>query len=134
MAVVADQLTYVLEHHRLLPNMHFGGRPGRSTTDLLHLLEETVKNTWRSQKVVSAVPNAVTMHLLHNMHMRHIPSDIVQFTESVLTDRQTQLKFDGFTSEWFLVTNGIGQGDPLSMILYIIYSSGLVDIAKPHRG
>lgn len=138
-AVVADQLTYVLEHHHLLPNTHFGGRPGRSTTDSLHLLEETVKNAWRSHKVASvlfldiegAFPNAVTTRLIHNMRMRRIPREIVQFTERLLTHRQTQLKFDGFTSDWFPVTNGIGQGDPLSMILYIIYSSGLVDVATP---
>jgi hypothetical protein len=75
-AVVADQPTYVLEHHQLLPNTHFGGRPGRSTTDSLHLLEETVKDAWRSRKVASALfldiegafPNAVTNRLLHNMH------------------------------------------------------------------
>lgn len=68
MAVVAERLTYILEHHQLLPNTHFGGRPGRSTTDSLHLLEETIKNAWRSHKVVSALfldiegafPNAVT--------------------------------------------------------------------------
>ncbi|KAG2063299.1 hypothetical protein BDR04DRAFT_973416, partial [Suillus decipiens] len=44
------------------------------------------------------------------------------------------LKFNGYTSEWFPVTNGIGQGDPLSIILYIIYSSDPVNIARPCQG
>jgi hypothetical protein len=139
---VADQLTYTLEHHQLLPNTHFGGRPGHSTTDSLHLLEDTIKNAWRAHKVASVLfldiegefPNAVTKRLLHNMHMRHIPGDLVHFTKQVLTNWQTQLRFDSYTSDWFPVTNGIGQGDPLSMILYIIYSSDLADIAKPHTG
>jgi hypothetical protein len=141
-AVVADQLTYVLEHHQLLPNTHFGGRPGRSTTDSLHLLEETVKDAWRSHKVASALfldiegafPNAVTNRLLHNMRMRRIPRELIIFTEQVLTGRKTQLRFDGYTSDWIPIDNGIGQGDPLSMILYIIYSSDLVAIAKPRQG
>lgn len=141
-AVVADQLTHILEHHKLLPNTHFGGRLGRSTSDSLHLLEETIKNAWCSHKVAlvlfldieGAFPNAVTERLLHNMRMRWIPAELIQFTEQVLTHRQTQLKFDGFVSEWFPVTNGIGQGDPLSMILYIIYSSDLVDVATPRVG
>jgi hypothetical protein len=141
-AVVADQLTYILEHHQLLPNTHFGGRPGRCTTDSLHLLEETVKNAWRSHKVVSALfldiegafPNAVTNRLLHNMRMRRIPRELISFTEQVLTGRKTQLRFDGYTSDWISIDNGIGQGDPLSMILYIIYSSDLVDIAKRRQG
>ncbi|KIJ63741.1 hypothetical protein HYDPIDRAFT_63317, partial [Hydnomerulius pinastri MD-312] len=40
------------------------------------------------------------------------------------------LKFDGFLSDWIDITNGIGQGDPLSMILYIIYNSDLVEVAN----
>jgi ribonuclease HI len=141
-AIVADQLTYILEHHNLLPNTHFGGRPGRSTTDSLHLLENVIKNAWRSHKVASvlfldiegAFPNAVTKRLLHNMRSRRIPRAIVDFTEQVLTNRKTQLRFDGYTSDWIPINNGIGQGDPLSMILYIIYNSDLVDIANRPRG
>lgn len=141
-AVVAERLTFTLERYQLLPQTHFGGRPGRSTTDSLHLLEETIKNAWRNHKVASvlfldiegAFPNAVTKRLIHNMRMRRIPGELIAFTERLLTHRQTQLKFDGFTSDWIPINNGIGQGDPLSMILYIIYSSDLVDVARTRRG
>lgn len=141
-AVVADQLTNLLEHHNLLPNTHFGSRPGCSTTDSLHLLENVIKNAWRSHKVASvlfldiegAFPNAVTKRLLHNMRSQRIPEAIVEFTEQVLTGRKNQLRFDGFTSDWIPINNRIGQGDPLSMILYIIYNSDLVDIANRPRG
>lgn len=140
-AVVAKCLPYTLEHYQL-PNTHFGGQPRYLTTDFLHLLEETVKNIWRTCKVASALfldiegafPNAVTKHLIHNMWMWHIPGELVDFTEWVLTNRQTRLQFNGFTSEWIQINNGIGQGNPLSMILYIIYSSDLVEATKSHRG
>jgi hypothetical protein len=136
-AVVADQMTYLLEHHGLLPDTHFGGRPGRSTTDSLHLLEATIKDAWRQGKVVSALfldiegafPNAVTDRLLHNMRQRRLPESLVGFTKRLLEGRRTQLKFDGHLSDWISIRNGIGQGDPLSMILYVIYDSDLVDIA-----
>ncbi|KIK37465.1 hypothetical protein CY34DRAFT_45969, partial [Suillus luteus UH-Slu-Lm8-n1] len=68
------------------------------------------------------------------MRARRLPLALVDFTEQVLTGRKTQLHFDGYTSDWIDINNGIGQGDPLSMILYIIYSADLVDIAKPRRG
>jgi hypothetical protein len=131
-------MTYYLERHQLLPATHFGGRPGRSTTDSLHLLEETIKNAWRTKKVASvlfldiegAFHNAVTDRLLHNMKNRRLPAAMIDFTEQVLTGRQTRLIFDDFKSDWFPVTNGIGQGDPLSMILYIIYNADLIDVAK----
>ncbi|KIJ04285.1 hypothetical protein PAXINDRAFT_22768, partial [Paxillus involutus ATCC 200175] len=51
-----------------------------------------------------------------------------------LRGRRTKLSFDSYLSDWIPITNGIGQGDPLSMILYIIYNSDLVEIAKTIKG
>jgi hypothetical protein len=103
-------------------------------------LEATVKNAWRSHKTVSALfldiegtfPNAVTERLLHNMRKRKIPESLVQFTERVLANRKTRLIFDGHTSDWIPITNRIGQGDPLSMVIYIIYNADLVDVSQGH--
>ena len=44
-AVVAEQLTYYTERHALLPPTHFGGCPGRTTTDALHTLTYRIKDT-----------------------------------------------------------------------------------------
>jgi hypothetical protein len=40
--------------------------------------------------------------------------------------------FDGHTSNWIPITNGIGQGDPLSMVIYIIYNTDLIDVSQNH--
>lgn len=48
--------------------------------------------------------------------------------------RQTQLCFDSFTSDWIPTNDGIDQGSPLSTILYIIYNSNLVEVAKTRKG
>ena len=88
-SIIADLMLHLIETHHLLPATHFGGRPGRSTTDSLHLLEAMVKNAWRTHKVASALfldiegafPNAVTDRLLHNMKCRKIPDSLVDFTE-----------------------------------------------------
>ena len=138
-ALVAQRTTDILERHNLLPNTHFGGRPGRTTTDSIHLLETIVKNAWRNGKVASilfldiegAFPNAVRERLIHNMRMRRLPLEIVTFTDRMLTGRHTQLRFNDTTSDWIPIVNGIGQGDPLSMIAYLIYCADLTDIAKP---
>ena len=135
---MADHTSYILETHNLLPGTHFGGHPGRSTEDSLHLLKNTIRHTWQQKKVVSvlfldiegAFPNAVTDRLLHNMKTCCLPSEIVTFTERMLCSRRMKLRFDDYTSEWFDITNRIGQGDLLSMILYIIYDSNLVETAK----
>ena len=138
LVIVTDRTSYLLEAHSLLLNTHFSGRPGCSTMDSLHLLETMIKHAWCQGKVASALflniegafPNAVTDRLIHNMKTQCLPKAIVSFTEHMLWDQKMKLKFNNYVLDWVPITNGIGQGDPLSMLLYIIYSSDLVDMAK----
>jgi ribonuclease HI/exonuclease III len=135
-AIVAEDISQLAERHQLLPKTHFGGRPGRTTTDAIHYLVHRVKEAWRNNKVASvlfldvegAFPNAVTERLLHNLRRRRIPAVYITFIEQLLTGRRTRLKFDDFISESLNILNGIGQGDPLSMILYILYNADLLEI------
>ena len=46
---------------------------------------------------------------------------------------QTQLKFNDYTSSWFKLDNGIGQGDLLSMLLYLYYNSDVLEVLKGHN-
>jgi len=48
----------------------------------------------------------------------------------MLNGRSTTLKYDGHTLEPIEIDNGIGQGDPLSMVLYQFYNTDLLDIPK----
>jgi len=78
MAVIAEQLTHTAELHQLLPANHFGGRPGRTTTDAMHLLLTNIKTSWRTGKISAvlfldiegAFPNAVPSRLIHNLRKR----------------------------------------------------------------
>ena len=78
--------------------------------------------------VEGAFPNAVTDRLIHNLRKRRIPAAYVGFIRRLLEGRKTRLKFDDFVSELISILNGIGQGDPLSMILYIIYNADLLEM------
>ena len=137
-AIVASHITHLAEKHQLLPCNHFGGRPGRTTADALHLLTHKIKETWCAGKVAAilfldiegAFLNAVPSRLVHNLSMRHIPGKYVTFIEKMLDGRSTLLKFDGHASEPIVIDNGIGQGDPLSMVLYQFYNADLLDIPK----
>ena len=136
-SIVAKDIVHLTEAHSLLPANHFGGRPGRTMSDSLHLLVDTVKAAWWCKQVVStlfldiegAFPNAVTDRLLHNLRKQRIPERYVVFVSSMLTGRRNRLKFDDYLSEWFHLDNVIVQGDPLSMILYLYYNADLLDIA-----
>ena len=51
--LVAADLSYITKKHNLLPPAQFGGRPGRSTTDTMHLITSKIKDAWHASKVAS---------------------------------------------------------------------------------
>ena len=95
-----------------------------------------IKTAWREDQVASvhfldiegAFPNAATGTLIHNLRKRRIPNTLVGFVACLLENRRTKMKFDNYVSGSINITNGIGQGDPLSMLLYIIYNADLLEI------
>ena len=58
---------------------------------------------------------------------------MVQWINSFLKGRSTQLRFNGAMSERITTPAGIPQGSPLSPLLYMYYNADLLDIPK-HRG
>lgn len=136
---VAENLIYVIEANQLIPNTHFGGRPGKTTTDSLHYKTKYIFDNWRKGNDVAAVyldisgayPSVHIPRLIHNLRMRRIPEVYVNWIEERLKNRRTTLNFDDFTSEPFDILTGIDQGCPLSGTLYIIYNAELVEIALP---
>lgn len=141
-ACVTAILVHQVEKLGLLPKTHFLGRPGRATTDALHYLSMLVKNAWRAGKVASilfldvkaAFPSVDATRLYHNLRLRGFPSSLVQWLKRKMTGRQTTLEFDGFVSDPFELTGCLEQGCPLSVLLYQVYNSPLLESAKEDHG
>jgi ribonuclease HI len=135
-SIIAEQLTYYTEKYALLPPLHFGGRPARTTSNTIHYLVYKIKDAWRKKQVTSvlfldiegAFPNAVNEKLISNLTTRRVPTVIIRFVKNMLKGRTTCLKFDNHESDKIHIDNGIGQGDPLSMVLYQYYNADLLDI------
>ena len=135
--IVVEDLIYITEKHSLLPSTQFGRCLGRTILDSLQLLIYWIKYKWWQSRVVSilfldiegAFPNAVCDRLLHNMRKHRVPKLYVKFVQRLLTGRWTKIKFDDFVSQWVDILNRIGQGDPISMILYLFYNADLLKIA-----
>ena len=98
-------------------------------TDALQYLVYKIKDAWRQGKVTSilfldvegAFPNAVPDRLIHNLWKHKIPSIYIELIQKILEGRKMRLKFDDFVLELIDICNdSISQGDPLSMILYVI--------------
>lgn len=138
---VADELIYITEQHNLLAATHFGGRPGRATTDSLHLLTKFITDAWASKEafvsllfldVKAAFPSVVVAKLLHNLRAKGIPQEYVNWYRRRLENRSTHLVFDDYQSKAFNVENGIDQGCPLSPLAFIFYNSNLLEVADPN--
>jgi hypothetical protein len=137
-ACVAERLKTLADKHKWLPEHHFGGRPGRSTTDALHFFVKTVKDAWARGQVASALfldikgafPHALPARLADNMRKLGVPAVYVRWMLSKLDRRTTCLAFDDFESEQLPIRNGIDQGCPLSAIFYLLYNSGLVKVPR----
>ena len=80
--------------------------------------------------VEGAFPNVVMDRLLHNLCKRRIPDAYVKVIQQLLEGHQTKLKFNNYISDNIWIDNRIGQGDPLSMILYIQYNADLLEITS----
>ncbi|KAJ3476748.1 hypothetical protein NLI96_g10952 [Meripilus lineatus] len=135
-AVIARRLSSLAEIHGLLPPNHFGGRPGRTTTDAVLYLVQRIKDAWRGKGVTSvlfldisqAFPSVSHTRLIHNLRKRQVPENLVTWISSFLTGRTTKLKFDDYTSEPLQASTGIPQGSPMSPILYLFYGADLLEI------
>jgi hypothetical protein len=137
-AVIANALSYIAERYQLLPQRHFRGRPGRTTTDALQYAITQIKDAWARGLMVgvlfldieAAFPNAGPDMLIHNLKKQRVPTKIIGFVRSMLQGQKTKLRFDDYESDERTLTNGIGQGCPLSMILYIFYNADFLDIPQ----
>ncbi|KAG9221604.1 hypothetical protein CCMSSC00406_0006763 [Pleurotus cornucopiae] len=118
-ATLADDLVAHAERTGALPANHFGGRPGRSTMDSIHLMTKTVMDAWRRGEVASALfldvkgafPSVAVDRLEHNLRMAGIPRE----------------------SDPFPVENGLDQGDAMSVILYLLYNAGILATVKGNK-
>jgi len=141
-ACITEEIQHLTETHNLLPGHQFGGRPGRSTIDLLLCLTNEIKAAWRKGQVASilsmdvkgAFPSVDVKMLYHEMRMLGIPEEYVSWLNRRLIDRTTVLAFDDYISEPFHITGGLDQGDPFSLLCYIIYNSGLLRLLRTKEG
>jgi hypothetical protein len=125
-----EDLVLMCEQTGILPANHFGWRPGRATTDSVHLMVKTVKDAWRKGEVASllcldvkgAFPSTAVDVLMHEMRQHGVPEGHVEWLGRRLEGRRTMLTFDDHRSEPFDVRDGLDQGDAQSLIAWLIYN------------
>lgn len=127
-------LTSKAELLGLIPSLQFGARPGRSTTDSIHLMIDRIKQLWREGNVVSvlfmdvkgAFPSVNLKMMYHELRLLGVPQEITAWLQRRYANRYTRITFDDYISDPIRILGGEDQGDPNAGIAYILYAAGLL--------
>ena len=140
-SIMAEILSYLTETHKLIPPQHFGGRPGRTSEDAMIILTEKIHHTRKERDIYSIIfmdvggifNNVHHERLFDNLHKQRVPEFMVKWIQSFLSNRSTNIRFNGVTSQTMRTDAGVPQGSPMSPILYMFYNADLLDIPKKNN-
>lgn len=133
--MLANRIRDHVESKSCLHPGHFGGRRRRSTTDALIHLTSWTKSKWREGKFVGALfvdvqaafPTVHPARMVSTLSGMGICPSVCRLVQDYLANRSTTISFGDFESTPKPLTIGLPQGSPLSVILYIIYNSSLLE-------
>lgn len=132
--IITNRITYWAETSRTVANNHMGGRKQFSVEDAGVILTTWIRNKWREGKIVaglfldvkSAYPSVHKRRLMYLLHTQRCPQYLLNVVNGFLSDRTTNLCLQDYLSDQFSIENGLPQGSPLSVILYLLYNSPLL--------
>ena len=136
--MVTNRLRYFAESMHLLTEYQAGLRHGCSTEDqLLRLSQSTSDGLQQSpmQCTVVAFIDYSKAHdkvrrdsLLMMMSQKSIPSHMMRWNQTWLSNRPTRVTFDGVRSRTVTLKQGVPQRLVLSLLLFLFYIDNLASV------
>ena len=83
-----------------------------------------------SLDISGAYPNTSHERLLYVLQQKGFPEWIVQVTKGFIKGQSTRLAAGGHISQEVTIKTGIPQGSPLSPILFLLFSSELLEMLE----
>ena len=143
-ALTAARIKDAAEKGGLLPDTQMGARTARSTDTAVELLTEQIHTVWKSPRHVASLLSLDlsgafdTIHpirLLDILRKKGYPGWLVRWVRSFISNRTTTLVIQGQETERFNIDFGVPQGSTLSIILFLLYASELLEICnQPKKG
>jgi hypothetical protein len=133
MTAITLRLSTFAEENGLLPDFQFGFRKSLSTVSAISVLKQCVENAFRRRKRVYAcfVDYKKAFDLVNRdklfvkLQRMGIPSDFCQIIHNILAGLRPKIRSNGALSPEFETYNGVPQGDPLSPLLYTLFTADL---------
>lgn len=132
--LLSRRLAHWAETNNVIAEGHTGGRRQHSTEDSFVMLTTWIKHKWRQGFIVSglfldvksAYPSVHTDRLIHTLRNQECPEYLVQLIRSFLSNRTTSVRLEDYLSQQFDIKDGLPQGSPASVILYLLYNTSLL--------
>jgi len=132
--VVAELLSEEAGRRRLLSDRDFGSRKGRSAVDAEAIKVDRAHAAWTNGHITgvflmdikAAFPSMPKGRLVNLMKVKQMDGDLIRWMESFLSERTVEMVIEGNAMERHPVESGVPQGSPVSPILFVIYTSGLI--------
>lgn len=94
--------------------------------DIQGAWDQGKKVTMLLMDICGAYNNVAHLRLLYDLQLLHM-QQLAPWIGSFLSNRATRLSMTGILSELFGTPTGIPQGSPISLILFLIYNTPLID-------
>ena len=129
--IICKRLEHFMESHNCFLNCQSGFRPSRSTLDVLHLVENTIKNSFASKLYTAVVYIDLKgafdcvwhIGLLYKLCKIGVTGSILLWLQNYLSDRKIQVRVSGFLSSEVSMDCGVPQGATLSALSFNVMMS-----------
>ena len=136
--VIAERLQFSVASNNFIHPSQLGGLKFKSTSDAGIALTHIVWSSWVKGKATSTLafdisqffPSLNHCFLVLILKKAGFDPKVVSFFSNYLTQRSTKYLWNNFSSPFFEVNVGVGQGSALSPILSSLYLSSLLYILE----
>lgn len=127
--------------NKLLNSHKFGFKKSKSIADPLIFLDYIINCSLKSKKHISIISldfakafDKIGLHtILSQLEDWGIGPKIYKYIQNYLTNRKIKVKVGPYCSDANNLSNGIPQGSPLSVVLFLIAYNKLAEILETHK-